>query len=129
MAGGHIHANTYLHLFPIYQSCHERRGRSHGLHAEGADACRTRRHLKNSFVNFSLCAPSRSSFFTGETAHNDDIKSNQAAKGGGWSTFRSYEANDLASWFQRAGYKTALIGKYMNGYGKHKSPQADIAIL
>ena len=79
--------------------------------------------FKNSFVNFSLCAPSRSSFFTGETAHNDGIKSNQAAKGGGWSTFRSYEANDLANWLQRAGYKTALIGKYINGYGKHKSPQ------
>ena len=31
--------------------------------------------FKNSFVNFSLCSPSRSSFFTGEAAHNDGIKS------------------------------------------------------
>ena len=27
--------------------------------------------FKNSFVNFSLCAPSRSSFLTGQASHND----------------------------------------------------------
>jgi arylsulfatase A-like enzyme len=32
----------------------------------------------NSFVNFSLCAPSRSSFLTGEAAHNQGIRSNKA---------------------------------------------------
>jgi hypothetical protein len=35
------------------------------------------------FVNFSLCAPSRSSLLTGETAHNHGIKSNKGTKGGG----------------------------------------------
>ena len=72
----------------------------------------------NSFVTFSLCAPSRSSFLTGESAHNHGIKSNKAEKGGGWSAFRKNEANDLAVWLQKAGYKTALIGKYLNGYGE-----------
>ena len=37
--------------------------------------------FKNSFVNFSLCAPSRASFLTGETAHNDGIEIKQAAQG------------------------------------------------
>ena len=36
--------------------------------------------FKNSFVNFSLCAPSRSSFFTGQASHNDGIKSNKPTK-------------------------------------------------
>jgi arylsulfatase A-like enzyme len=37
----------------------------------------------NSFVNFSLCAPSRSSFLTGQAAHNDGIKSNKGTVAAG----------------------------------------------
>jgi arylsulfatase A-like enzyme len=70
--------------------------------------------FKNSFVDFSLCAPSRSSFLTGQAAHNDGIKSNKLDKGGGWDTFKQNEANDLAVWLKAAGYQTALIGKYEN---------------
>ena len=79
--------------------------------------------FKNSFVNFSLCSPSRSSFFTGEAAHNDGIKSNKPSKGGGWETFKQEEANDLPVWLKTAGYRTALIGKYENGYGAGKPPR------
>jgi N-acetylglucosamine-6-sulfatase len=73
--------------------------------------------FKNSFVNFSLCAPSRVSFFTGQAAHNHGIRSNSPAKGGGWSIFKEGESNTLPVWLKAAGYRTALIGKYMNGYG------------
>src|SRR5262245_47288716 len=79
--------------------------------------------FKNSFVNFSLCAPSRSSFFTGQAAHNDGIESNKSSKGGGWDTFKQEEANDLPVWLKSAGYTTALIGKYENGYGAGKPPR------
>jgi N-acetylglucosamine-6-sulfatase len=79
--------------------------------------------FKNSFVNFSLCAPSRSSFFTGQAAHNNGIKSNKPSKGGGWDTFKQEEANDLPVWLKSAGYTTALIGKYENGYGAGKPPR------
>jgi arylsulfatase A-like enzyme len=79
--------------------------------------------FKNSFVDFSLCAPSRSSFLTGQAAHNDGIKSNKLDKGGGWDTFKQNEANDLAVWLKAAGYQTALIGKYENGYGAGKPPR------
>jgi arylsulfatase A-like enzyme len=41
----------------------------------------------NSFVNLSLCAPSRSPLLTGQAAHNDGVVANQAAKGGGWVSF------------------------------------------
>ena len=43
--------------------------------------------FKNSFVNFSLCSPSRASFLTGKAAHNTGIKANKPRKGGGWETF------------------------------------------
>jgi arylsulfatase A-like enzyme len=79
--------------------------------------------FKNSFVNFSLCSPSRSSFFTGQASHNDGIKSNKPEKGGGWDTFKQEEANDLPVWLKGAGYTTALIGKYENGYGAGKLPR------
>jgi arylsulfatase A-like enzyme len=73
--------------------------------------------FKNSFVNFSLCAPSRASFLTGQAAHNHGIRSNSREKGGGWDAFKQDESNTLAVWLKAAGYRTALIGKYMNGYG------------
>jgi arylsulfatase A-like enzyme len=79
--------------------------------------------FKNSFVNFSLCSPSRSSFFTGQAAHNDGVISNKPNKGGGWEIFKPEEANDLPVWLKSAGYTTALIGKYENGYGAGKLPR------
>ena len=78
----------------------------------------------NSFVNFSLCAPSRSSFLTGQAAHNDGIKSNKASNDGGWNAFKKDEGNVLPDWLKAAGYKTALLGKYVNGYAKGKPPRA-----
>ena len=79
--------------------------------------------FKNSFVNFSLCSPSRASFLTGKAAHNTGIKANKPRKGGGWETFKRDEADTLPVWLKAAGYKTALIGKYENGYGKGKPPR------
>jgi N-acetylglucosamine-6-sulfatase len=37
----------------------------------------------NSFVNLPLCAPSRASFLTGQSAHNTGIKANNPVDGGG----------------------------------------------
>ncbi|MBK5197338.1 MAG: sulfatase [Methyloceanibacter sp.] len=75
----------------------------------------------NSFVDVSLCAPSRASFFTGQAAHNHGIKANNPADDGGWEAFKAKEDNALPVWLKRAGYKTALIGKYMNRYGQQSS--------
>jgi len=75
----------------------------------------------NSFVNLPLCAPSRASFFTGLCAHNTGIKANNPVDGGGWEAFKDREANALPVWFDRAGYKTALLGKYVNRYGQQSS--------
>ena len=75
----------------------------------------------NSFVNLPLCAPSRASFLTGLSAHNTGIKANNPADGGGWEAFKDKEANALPVWLDRAGYKTALLGKYVNRYGQQSN--------
>jgi N-acetylglucosamine-6-sulfatase len=70
--------------------------------------------FRNSFVNYSLCCPSRSTFLTGEYAHHHRVFTNVA----GFDRFQLLHGkNNLAVWLQRAGYYTALIGKYLNGNG------------
>jgi arylsulfatase A-like enzyme len=66
-----------------------------------------------SFVNYSLCCPSRSTFLTGQYAHNHGVMSNNEDDGGYQSLDNS---NTLAVWLQQAGYYTGHIGKYLNGY-------------
>ena len=74
--------------------------------------------FKNSFVNLPLCGPSRASVLTGQAAHNHGIRANSPLDAGGWEAFKSKEANALPVWLQAAGYKTALVGKYLNRYGQ-----------
>ena len=70
----------------------------------------------NSFVNYSLCCPSRSTFLTGQYAHNHGVLSNSGPEGG-FQRFESLHAtNNLAVWLRNAGYYTALVGKYLNEY-------------
>jgi N-acetylglucosamine-6-sulfatase len=67
----------------------------------------------NNFVNYSLCCPSRSTFLTGQYAHNHGVLSNQLPDGG----FQKLDStNTLPVWLQQDGYYTAHIGKYLNGY-------------
>ena len=77
--------------------------------------------FKNSFVDLSLCAPSRASFLTGQASHNTGIKANGPLDKGGWEAFKDKEPNALPVWLQKAGYKTALIGKYLNRYGQQST--------
>jgi N-acetylglucosamine-6-sulfatase len=72
----------------------------------------------NSFVSYSLCCPSRATFLTGQYAHNHGVFGNSPPVGG-YDVFRAKHAtNNLAVWLQRSGYYTALIGKFLNGYGR-----------
>jgi arylsulfatase A-like enzyme len=45
--------------------------------------------FKNSLVNLPLCAPSRASFLTGQSAHNHGIRANSPLDQGGWEGFKS----------------------------------------
>jgi arylsulfatase A-like enzyme len=72
--------------------------------------------FRNSFVNFSLCCPSRATFLTGQYMHNHGVLGNNPPNGG-FTRFQSLHGrNNLAVWLRRAGYYTAMIGKYLNGY-------------
>lgn len=81
----------------------------------------TRRWIAERGVRFSrailptpLCCPSRASLLTGEYAHTTEVWSN----GNGWTRFRDagMEGRTVAVWLRRAGYRTGLIGKYLNAY-------------
>jgi N-acetylglucosamine-6-sulfatase len=68
----------------------------------------------NSFVSYSLCCPSRSTFLTGQYAHNHGVWGNTAPNGG---YYKLDSTNTLPVWLQRAGYQTIHLGKYLNQYG------------
>ena len=71
----------------------------------------------NYFVSLALCCPSRASILRGQYAHNTKIFTN-APPGGGFATFRDlgHEESTIATWLREAGYRTVLLGKYLNGY-------------
>lgn len=75
----------------------------------------------NAFVPLSLCCPSRATILTGRYAHNLQVYNNNPP-GGGFPVFRDlgHEEATIGVALQKAGYRTALMGKYMNEY-----PEAD----
>jgi len=76
------------------------------------------------FVSDSLCCPSRSSIFTGRYPHDTGVFKN-VGDDGGYLIFRS-RGNEEATFavaLSAAGYRTAFMGKYLNGYepAKHSA--------
>ena len=61
-----------------------------------------------------LCCPSRATFISGDYPHNDGVFSNP-------SGYRHLEnkRNTLQVWMRNAGYKTAWVGKYLQGYDQY----------
>jgi arylsulfatase A-like enzyme len=74
-----------------------------------------------SFTNYyaanSLCCPARATLHSGQYGQNNQVTSND-----GFDLFD--QSNTLATWFQDAGYYTALMGKYMNGYNQNDTQPA-----
>jgi N-acetylglucosamine-6-sulfatase len=82
------------------------------------------RRLQSSGVTFtraisadSLCCPARATLLTGKLAHNHLTIGNNTSTHGGYPVFA--EHNDierlLPQWLDNQGYRTAWIGKYLNG--------------
>jgi arylsulfatase A-like enzyme len=84
--------------------------------------------FKNYFVSDSLCCPSRASIFTGDFPHDTRVFGN-AGPDAGFQTFynRGEERHTFAVALQRAGYLTAMMGKYLNGYMQTGSRSAFVA--
>ncbi len=77
--------------------------------------------LRREGTNFSdfvvatpLCCPSRATYITGGYPHNDGVFSNP-------SGYRNLEnkRNTLQVWMRNAGYRTAWVGKYLQGYDQY----------
>jgi N-acetylglucosamine-6-sulfatase len=67
--------------------------------------------LTNSLSDPPLCCPARAGFLTGQYAHNHGVLTNDV----GYTHLRQKE-DILPEWMRHAGYRTGLVGKYLNGY-------------
>ncbi len=77
----------------------------------------------NYFSNVSLCCPSRTSILRGQFAHNTGVMTNGGTNGGFETAHaRGIESSTVATWLHDSGYKTALIGKYLNHYPGSMGP-------
>lgn len=66
--------------------------------------------FSRAIVSYPLCCPSRATYLTGQHAHNHRVLNN--ARG----FDRVDHSNTLPVWLRAAGYYTAHVGKYLNGY-------------
>jgi N-acetylglucosamine-6-sulfatase len=71
----------------------------------------------NFFVTDSVCCPSRASLLRGQYPHNHQVLTNLEPEGG-FERFHEVgdEQSTIATWLKAAGYRTVLLGKYLNGY-------------
>ncbi len=74
--------------------------------------------FENAFVSYGLCCPSRATILRGQYAHNTGVWTNRNTTDGGWEGFkaRGHEQDNLAIRLADAGYRTGLLGKYLNHY-------------
>jgi N-acetylglucosamine-6-sulfatase len=69
--------------------------------------------FRNAIATNPLCCPSRASILTGNYSHTTGVMSNRGAHGGFEAFNDSYT---IATELQASGYRTGLVGKYLNGY-------------
>jgi N-acetylglucosamine-6-sulfatase len=69
-----------------------------------------------------LCCPARAAILTGQYAHTNGVYGNHNREPhGGFNAFD--DSTTIATVLHDAGYRTGLIGKYLNGYGETDADQ------
>jgi arylsulfatase A-like enzyme len=69
----------------------------------------------NAFANTPLCCPARASLLTGRYAHHTGVLDNEDGE-------NLDDSSTLATWLHGAGYRTGLVGKYLNHYPFGRPP-------
>ena len=65
----------------------------------------------NAFINTPTCCPSRATLLSGQYSSHHQVRDN--SRGAAFN-----DRSTVATWLDAAGYRTGLIGKYLNGYGR-----------
>jgi arylsulfatase A-like enzyme len=73
--------------------------------------------FSHAYTPTPICGPARATLLRGQYAHNHGVIQNNR-QDGGFTAFhlKGREESSLATWLQNRGYRTALVGKYLNGY-------------
>ncbi|WP_236715179.1 sulfatase [Nonomuraea pusilla] len=76
------------------------------------------------FVTNSWCCPSRTSILRSQYVHSHGVLTNTAPEGG-FDRFNTLglERSTLGTWMKDAGYRTALMGKFLNHYPGNTAPE------
>jgi arylsulfatase A-like enzyme len=69
------------------------------------------------FVTNSWCCPSRASILRSQHVHSHGVLTNTAPEGG-FDRFHTLglERSTIGTWMQQAGYRTGMMGKFLNHY-------------
>lgn len=74
--------------------------------------------FNHAYYNDPLCCPSRSTIFTGQYVQNTGVFANDHAL----FYENGKDQHTFALWLHNAGYRTGLIGKYLNAYPNPEPP-------
>ncbi|WP_083983873.1 sulfatase family protein [Actinomadura hibisca] len=71
----------------------------------------------------SWCCPSRATILRSQHVHSHNVRTNNPPEGG-FEEFhaRGHDRSTIGTWLQPAGYRTAFLGKFLNGYPTSAAP-------